>query len=290
MVDLNKGLAITIDLGQSVLASDSTTIVNSLDVNSVSGTIFQNGVVTSLSITSAGGGDGALTHARDGFWNINVTSAQVNSLGSGIISIADNDTALAMWASIDVVASSYWWSKQGTIPNAAEIADLPNSAAIFAYVPSSANVAALPVSGTVAVVGSLQTVPLSAVQSEAATAVLSNANALLALEATLDTKANSGTASIVGSLQTTPLAAINSEAYLATMTYVGSLAQAEATAVPGATPNIAEALMWQQTLSRNKITQNASVQAIHNDAGTVIASASVTDASSTFTRNEFAST
>ena len=62
----------------------------------------------------------------------------------------------------------------------------------------------------------------------------------------------------------------------------------EPSAVPSASPTIIAALSWLLTLSRNKITQTATEQIIKADNGTTtIATSTVSDDGTTFTRGEF---
>lgn len=65
-------------------------------------------------------------------------------------------------------------------------------------------------------------------------------------------------------------------------------AMTELSAVPGVTGTVLEALQWLFLLSRNKITQTNSVQTLRNNAdGADIATASVSDDGTTFTRAKF---
>lgn len=84
-------------------------------------------------------------------------------------------------------------------------------------------------------------------------------------------------------------AALAASAATEIATAVGAIAMVEPTGVPAVTATLKENLSWQLALSRNKITQTASTQALFADDGvTAIASASVGDDSTTFTRGEFA--
>lgn len=65
-------------------------------------------------------------------------------------------------------------------------------------------------------------------------------------------------------------------------------ALAESTGVPAANASLAAKIAWLATLSRNKITQTATTQTLRNDAdGADIATAGVSDAAGTFTRDEW---
>jgi hypothetical protein len=58
--------------------------------------------------------------------------------------------------------------------------------------------------------------------------------------------------------------------------------------VVGHTDTLAGKVDWLTALSRNKITQTATVQSLRNDADSAdIASAAVSDDATTFTRGEF---
>lgn len=62
----------------------------------------------------------------------------------------------------------------------------------------------------------------------------------------------------------------------------------EPTGVVSASATVLQAMSWMNTITRNKITQTSAAISIRNDADdATIASASVSDASSTFTRGEF---
>ena len=63
---------------------------------------------------------------------------------------------------------------------------------------------------------------------------------------------------------------------------------AEPSAVPAASSNIVDKIAWLFALSRNRIEQTDSTQSLKDDAGTTdIATASVSDNGTTFTRNEW---
>ena len=67
-----------------------------------------------------------------------------------------------------------------------------------------------------------------------------------------------------------------------------SVSCTEPTAVVAASPTIQAAISWLLTLARNKITQSSTTQTLLADNGTTpIATASVSDDGSTFTRGEF---
>lgn len=69
---------------------------------------------------------------------------------------------------------------------------------------------------------------------------------------------------------------------------IWSKAMTELAAVPGVTGTVLEALQWLFLLSRNKITQTNSTQTLRNNAdGANIATASVSDDGTTFTRAKF---
>ena len=62
----------------------------------------------------------------------------------------------------------------------------------------------------------------------------------------------------------------------------------ELAGVPAVTASALSALQWVFLLSRNKITQSATTQTLRNDAdGASIATSTVSDDGTTFTRNEF---
>lgn len=70
---------------------------------------------------------------------------------------------------------------------------------------------------------------------------------------------------------------------------VWARAGADPTTVPAVTAGMGAKLDWLTALSRNKITQTATVQSLRNDADAAdIASAAVSDDGTTFTRDEFA--
>lgn len=62
----------------------------------------------------------------------------------------------------------------------------------------------------------------------------------------------------------------------------------ELAAVPGASPAMKDALALLYMALRNKLTTSTTQVKIHDDAGTVVATAAISDAGGTFTRNEFA--
>lgn len=71
-------------------------------------------------------------------------------------------------------------------------------------------------------------------------------------------------------------------------TAVSALACTEPTNAPAASPTLIQALSWQHTLSRNKITQTATDQVLKADDGTTtIAQAPVSDDGTVATRGEF---
>lgn len=71
-------------------------------------------------------------------------------------------------------------------------------------------------------------------------------------------------------------------------TAVSALACTEPTNAPAASPTLIQAISWQHTLSRNKITQTATDQVLKADDGsTTIATAPVSDDGTTATRGEF---
>lgn len=65
-------------------------------------------------------------------------------------------------------------------------------------------------------------------------------------------------------------------------------AGADITAVPGVTGTYGAKLDWMFALARNKVTQTSALAAAFNDAGSQIASATVSDDGTTFTRQEWA--
>lgn len=63
---------------------------------------------------------------------------------------------------------------------------------------------------------------------------------------------------------------------------------AESSSVPAATSSLAAKIRWMFTLSRNKITQNATTQALRNDADSAnIATSAISDDGTTMTRGEW---
>ena len=64
-------------------------------------------------------------------------------------------------------------------------------------------------------------------------------------------------------------------------------AMAELTGEPGATPDMAEALMWLYMASRNERATSGSADTVKNNAGADIASASLADVSGTFTKGKY---
>jgi hypothetical protein len=69
---------------------------------------------------------------------------------------------------------------------------------------------------------------------------------------------------------------------------VWGVARTEPTAVVSPTGTVKTGLEWLVALSRNKITQTATVQSLRNDADSAdVASAAVSDDGTTFTRGEF---
>jgi len=74
-----------------------------------------------------------------------------------------------------------------------------------------------------------------------------------------------------------------------TVANVWAQAMTELSAVPGVTASVLSALQWVFLLSRNKITSTSTTQVLRNDADSAnIASATVGDDGTTFTRGEFA--
>lgn len=61
----------------------------------------------------------------------------------------------------------------------------------------------------------------------------------------------------------------------------------ELSTVIGATPTMEDIMQWLLMCTRNQVTTTASLHTVSNDAGTVIAKATLSDVSSTFTRAEF---
>ena len=88
----------------------------------------------------------------------------------------------------------------------------------------------------------------------------------------------------ISSRSTVTTAQVNAEVVdaLATDTY------AEPSSVPAATSSLKDKIGWLFTASRNKVTQTATTQKIRNDADSAdIASATVSDDGTTFTKGEF---
>lgn len=86
------------------------------------------------------------------------------------------------------------------------------------------------------------------------------------------------------------MSGVQSDIYSALSDFVSDFgsAMAEPTTGPTATPTIKQALAWNHALNRNKITQTATVQSLRNDADSAdIASATVSDDGTTFTRGEW---
>lgn len=67
---------------------------------------------------------------------------------------------------------------------------------------------------------------------------------------------------------------------------LASTTMSELTSVPGATPSMVEAIMLGYMAMRNRQTQTAGLATIQNDAGSTIASATVSDTAGTFTKLE----
>jgi hypothetical protein len=67
----------------------------------------------------------------------------------------------------------------------------------------------------------------------------------------------------------------------------GQASLTELTGVPGATPTVAQALMLMYMALRNKQTTTATETKIHNDAGTAIATGTLSDDGTTFQKTEF---
>jgi hypothetical protein len=85
------------------------------------------------------------------------------------------------------------------------------------------------------------------------------------------------------------LAAVDTEvAAIKTVTDQFAAAQAEPTAAPAANATPLEKLAWIAALARNKITQTATTQTVFRDDGsTTMATSTVSDDATTFTRGEF---
>lgn len=94
-----------------------------------------------------------------------------------------------------------------------------------------------------------------------------------------------GTAYASADLSTTMKASVNAEVVdtLVTDTY------AEPGSVPAATASLKDKIGWMEALARNKITQTSTTQTLRNDADSGnIATSTVSDDGTTFTRGEFA--
>jgi hypothetical protein len=88
----------------------------------------------------------------------------------------------------------------------------------------------------------------------------------------------------VGGFAAAALTAINAEVVdcLATDTY------AEPSSVPAATASLEDKIGWLFALARNKVSQTSSLMTLRNDADSAsIGTASVSDDTTTFTRNEW---
>lgn len=63
--------------------------------------------------------------------------------------------------------------------------------------------------------------------------------------------------------------------------------QTELSSIPAATPTLKQAIMLLYMMARNKRTASTSVEQIYNNAGTAIATASVSDSGTVFTKEQF---
>lgn len=72
-----------------------------------------------------------------------------------------------------------------------------------------------------------------------------------------------------------------------TTSQVAAMVISELGAVPAASPTLTQALAWLYMKSRNEQTQTATVQTVKNDAGSNIATATVSDTAGTTTRGKF---
>lgn len=124
--------------------------------------------------------------------------------------------------------------------------------------------------------------PAAAVNLSATT--VGTISALAANAITASVLATDAVAEIQAGLSTLTAAQINAE--MVDVIRIDSLA--ELTSVPSATPSLDRALMFLYMALRNEMTVTASQQNIKNNAGTVIASATLSDDSTTFTRGMFA--
>ena len=61
----------------------------------------------------------------------------------------------------------------------------------------------------------------------------------------------------------------------------------ELATIPGASPQLNEAIALIYMFIRNKVTVNGSTATIHNDAGTAVFDATVSDNGTTFTKAEY---
>ena len=84
--------------------------------------------------------------------------------------------------------------------------------------------------------------------------------------------------------------AIDADALAAdAVTEIWAKAMTELTSVPGVTGTVLQALSWCFTVARNKITQTATTQTVYRDDGsTSLATSTVSDDGTTFTRGELA--
>lgn len=106
------------------------------------------------------------------------------------------------------------------------------------------------------------------------------------------TGAMTATGFAAGAINATVIAtdAIDADALAAdAVTEIWAKAMSDLTAVPGATASALAALNWLFELARNKITQTATVATVFkDDSATALATSTVSDDATTFTRGEFA--
>lgn len=285
---LKQSVAVTAVVGPALDKTDGVT-----EETGISGTSTVKISKGNAAFTTRSGSASASAHDANGWYRVPLDTTDTGTVGPLVIIFIDSSTHLPVWHEYSILPANVYDSLIGGTDN------LDIAIPIGAFAASSVSAAAFSSSSIVADVIGSNAIGIGKVAASALSAAAFSSNTIAAdiiaanafgigkfAASALSAAAFSSNTIAQDLIAASAFAdsKFDSDVYSAIWNTLCS----EPTVKVSASPKAIDALSWLLTLSRNKLTQTSAAISIRNDADdATIASAAVSDASSTFTRGEF---
>lgn len=104
---LKQSTATNVLVGPIVAFDDGVTPKTSLTLGDITARIFKAVTATSLTLTASGGSNDCV-HVNDGWWNLELTATDTNTVGRLMLSFRDEDVFMPVWHEFQVVAANVY--------------------------------------------------------------------------------------------------------------------------------------------------------------------------------------